>query len=104
MNKIKFSLFSIIISLISIVLIIWLNFDLSKTYNLTDGKGRALFGVFESTYLFYKYLIGFIIIVATLTSFIGAIKKDNSISIYISILLVTISILLIFIRLWKFFI
>jgi|WetSurMetagenome_2_1015567.scaffolds.fasta_scaffold401767_1 hypothetical protein len=104
MKKIKFSLFSIIISLISIVLITWLNYDLVQTYNFTDGKGRALFGIFESTYLIYKYMIGVIILVAIGTSVIGAIKRDNSISIYISFLLVTISILLIFLRLWKYFV
>jgi hypothetical protein len=104
MAKIKLSKISILISLLALALIIWLNLDIAQTYNSTDGKGRALFGIIEITYLIHKYLIGAIILIAFGTSIFAVRKKDNSVFVYISFLLVIISSILIFLRLWKIFV
>ena len=104
MVKIRPSKISILISLLTLALIIWLNLDIAQTYNSTDGKGRALFGIFEITYINYKYLIGAIILIAFGTSIFAVIKKDNSVFVYISFFLVIISSVLIFSRLWKIFV
>jgi hypothetical protein len=104
MKKIKLSKLSILLSLLTLVLIIWLNFDIAQTYNSTDGKGRALFGILEFEYINYKILIGAIILIALGSSIFAVIKKDNSVYVYISFFLVILSSILIFLRFWKIFV
>ena len=100
MKKNLYSIVSITISIICIIVIVKINYIIALVYKLADGKAQALFGIVEISY-FYKYyylLLGFMSFsFALLANRKHEMKTLSQIAFGLSI----ISIIIIFVRLWK---
>jgi len=104
-NKIlnnKFSSWSIIFSAISLIGNAFLNYKLYSLYIKASGKTQALFGMIELSHLHYKIYIFIAGLIALIFSLIALQKKETRSR--LSILLSTISLLLVFVRIWHLFI
>jgi hypothetical protein len=100
-SKITFSLIVLTLGVVSLMGEFLVNSKLAHIYHTTDGKGRLLFGIFEYQYLPYKYGIGAIILVAIVLNLISYRKKENpKLTIFCSLIIVVTSVLL-FLRIWK---
>ena len=97
-------LISIFISVSCFVGIIFQNYRLAEMYNKSRGKNRALFGITELIQLDIKLYIGIGLLASLLLGIIAIRKKENRMLSILSIMLSFIFIILLFIRLWKYFI
>jgi hypothetical protein len=93
-------LFSFVLSCSVIILTIWINLAIAKDYKHADGKTRALFGIIEMTYGFQYWLAlpGVIALVLCLFT------RDRSPFRLLCITLSIISIIFIFLRIWRIFV
>ena len=101
MKNYKFSLISLIISIGSTLYLIILNYNLAQRFLSVDGKTQALFGIIELSWLNYKlYIVPFLIL--SLLLWVLSIRKKElrALSVTATILIV-ISIILVFIRIWR---
>ncbi|MGE5107920.1 MAG: hypothetical protein ACM3H8_10270 [Sphingobacteriales bacterium] len=100
MEKYKFSISSIIISVGCVVYLLILNYNLAQHYLSADGKTQALFGIIELTWLSYKiYVVPFLML--SLVFWILSIRKKEAKSLSIlAAILSTLSVVLLFIRFW----
>ena len=101
MKKNKFSELSIILSIICIISVIIVNFKIANQYFLSDGKTKALFGLIELTTFYYKYYFVILGILSLILGLLGIKKKELKLTYLIALSLSTLSIILVFIRLWK---
>ncbi len=100
MKRLKFSLISLCLSIFSVCITVKVNHDIAAYYINTDGKGKALFGVFE--HLFdYKYfhllLGGFAIVLIWL----GNKHNESKGILLLALTLALLSIGIIFVSFWK---
>jgi len=98
----KFSFWSIIFGTLSIIGNAILNYKLYSLYIKASGKTQALFGIIELSHLHYKIYIFIAGLIALIFSLIALKRKETRSSLLI--LLSTISLLLVFIRIWHLFI
>ncbi len=99
----KFSILSILLSLLTLLLSIRVNLLILNDYLNADGKTQALFAFLELNYL-YKY---YFILVAMLSAFFLfiAYKKDELKNLKtIALLLLVLGMISIFLEIWKWFI
>ena len=89
------------LSIISICGIIFHNYKLAKIYLKVGGKTRALFGITELVHLEMKIYMGLVSLISLTVGIIAFQKQENKLLSTLSIYLSGISIILIFIRLWK---
>ena len=101
MKKNKFSELSIILSIICIIAVIIVNFKIANQYFLSDGKTKALFGLIELTTFYYKYYFVILGILSLILGLLGIKKKELKLTYLIALSLSVLSIILVFIRLWK---
>lgn len=100
--KNKYSVTSIILSITSIIIIIYINYDLAIKYINADLKTRYLFEVKELGTLFEKVIPLLITFTALILIRIAILKKEDKLKSFIAILLALISTVLIFVRFWFF--
>lgn len=102
--KIKLAVVSIILSVAGIISTLFINYNIAQTYAASDGKTKALFGIVEQTRFGYQFYLGFFGILAIYTG-ISAIKsKEPKPSVVLAFALAIISIVLVFVRIWRIFI
>ncbi len=101
MKNAKYSIISIILSLLSIASIIKINHDIALRYISSDGKTKLLFGIIEALVFYYKYYF-ILISLAALGFTITAFYKREDITIKrISLIIGLLSLILIFVPLWR---
>jgi hypothetical protein len=97
----RMSSISIVLSIICIVLILLINYIIALRFNSADGKTQALFGIIELTNYSYKYyfvLLSFISLVFA----IAAKRRKEPVKLNrIAFILGIISLVLIFLRIWR---
>lgn len=101
MKKYRFSVLSIILSIVCIITVIVVNRKIVGQYLLSDGKTRALFGITEILEFSYQY---YLIIPNLISLFLGLIairKKEKKLTIQIALSISILSIILIFSRIWR---
>jgi len=97
-------LISIFISIACIASIIFENYRLAEMYNKSTGKTRALFGITEFLRLDIKLYIGVGLLMSFILGILAIRRNENRKLSILSIVLSVISIILLFIRLWAYFI
>lgn len=100
--KAKYATFSIIASLISIIGLIRINYQLAADYRVASGKNQALFGLTEIMRIEQKlYFVPAAII--SLLFCLAAIKKNESKKLLITAAIFSAAaIFLFFLRIWKY--
>ena len=101
MKNNKFSAFSILISVICMIIIIWINFKIADKYLESEGKTKALFGIIEFTNFYYKYYFASLSLLALIFSIISSKKNENKLTIKIAYVLCLLSFISIFVEFWK---
>jgi len=93
-------LFSFTLSCISLITTTWINISIAKHYLHADGKTRALFGMNELLSYGYQYLVAILGIAALVLSLTSRPRSPFRL---ICIALSILSIILVFVRLWRLF-
>ena len=101
MKKNKFSVLSIILSITCVIAIIIVNLKIANLYLLSDGKTKDLFGLKELTTFFYQYYFVILGIISLIFGLIGIKKKELKALYIIALSLSVMSIIFVFIRLWR---
>lgn len=102
--KIKYLPLSILLSLLSIAVILFINYQITKEYLRVNGKTRALFGIKEILQFGYQYCVAVAGIVALGFAILSPTKEFSSTKKWMTILLSILSIALVFLRIWRLFI
>jgi hypothetical protein len=103
-SKIKYLHISLLLSLMSIAVTIFINYHIAKEYIRVDGKTQALFGIKELLQFGYQYWVAVAGFVALIFAIIGSVKSSSSGYKWTAILLSPVSIALVFVRIWRLFI
>jgi hypothetical protein len=96
--------YSIALSMLSIVITIFINIEIANEYSRSHGKTRALFGMNEMLQFGYQYyvaLLGATSLILSLLSLRSNVKKEQK---YAAIALSLFSLTVVFIRIWRLFI
>ncbi len=101
MKKNKFSILSIILSITCVIAVIIVNLKIANQYLLSDEKTKALFGLKELTTFFYQYYFVILGIISLIFGLIGTKKKELKSLYIIALSLSVLSIIFVFIRLWR---
>jgi len=101
MKKNKFSVLSIILSITCIIAVIIVNLKIANQYLLSDGKTKALFGLIELTTFYYQYYFVILGILSLILGLLGIKKKELKLIYLIALSLSVLSIIFVFIRLWR---
>ena len=97
----KYSLSSILLSLIVICAAVWVNSSIAQDYLQSDGKTRALFGLIELFYTFkYYFLIGSMISGILL---VLAYREKEKLQIS-AVIFLSVSVLSVVLKVWKWFV
>jgi cytochrome bd-type quinol oxidase subunit 2 len=104
MKKSNYINASILVSLISILVTAFINYQIAKEYLRVSGKTRALFGikeVFQFPYQYYVIVFGFTSLILAILS-----RKDKGqkIKYFTAFVLSLFAISIIFLRIWRLFI
>ncbi len=95
---------SILLSLVSIAITVFINFRIAGTYLRVDGKTRALFGLTELLSFGYQYYVGLLGIISLIFAMAGRKGSSRSGKKFIDVLLSLFAIALVFARVWRLFI
>lgn len=102
--KNKFGLISLFLSLMVVILTIQTNLLIAETYISSNGKNKALFGIIELTNFSYKYFYILICIMSFYFAWLYSKKSKNFFMITICFLFSLLSGILVFLRLWIYFV
>ncbi len=101
MRNYKYSMLSVVLGIVCIIAVVVVNQKIASQYVLLDGKTKALFGLAEILEFSYKY---YFIIPSLISLFFGLMairRKEKRLMIQIAFFLGFLSIILIFVELWK---
>ena len=99
--KNRISIIVVLLCILSLIGDFIINFKLAEIYVSTDGKGRLLFGICENLYLPYKYGVAIILIAAMALNLLTYSRKENKILTRFGSVLIIVSIILLFLRIWR---
>lgn len=99
----KYSLTSLLLSLLVIALAIWVNVSIVQDYQEADGKTRALFGLKELFYSFKYYFLAGSLISGVLLLMAFWEKENSKMRIPASLFLL-LSVLSVVLRIWTWFV
>lgn len=102
--KSKYLYYSLLLSVLSILTTLWLNYQIAKEYLSVSGKTRALFGINEILQFGYQYWVVLAGLVALILGIMSTVKSTSTAFKWAAILLSLLSIALVFIRIWRAFI
>jgi glucan phosphoethanolaminetransferase (alkaline phosphatase superfamily) len=100
---VKFSILSIILSLLTLFFSVKVNLSILNDYLNTDGKTQALYAFLELKYLYKYYFILFSLLSAFFLFFAHRKNELRNLKI-IALLLLLLGITSIFLEIWKWFI
>jgi hypothetical protein len=98
----SFSKGSILSSCLYMAIAIKINHDMALQYVRSDGKTKALYGLTELLTYSYQYDYLILIILSIIFTSIAIKKKENRLTASLSVILVLLSLVLAFIRSWRF--
>lgn len=101
MIKNKFSVLSIILSIACVIAVIIVNLKIANQYLLSDGKTKAMFGLIEITAFLYQYYFVALGIISLIFGLIAIKKKELKLLYQTALFLSILSIISVFIKLWK---
>jgi len=96
-----YSLISIFISGLCIAIILKINTDIAHTYLQSDGKTKALFGITETLVFYYQYYFIGLSLIALVLAIIGTKRKENRLMNRLSYIIGLLSLIMIFLRVWR---
>jgi apolipoprotein N-acyltransferase len=99
--KNRFSILSVVVSIICIVAIVIVNFKIAERYLVSDGKTQALFGIVLTLSFSYKYLLILLSFLAMYFAYLGKRKQELKQAVWLAFLLGIVSIILIFSPVWS---
>jgi hypothetical protein len=97
----KFYEISIALSFASMVVTIIINIQIAKQYLKSDGKTRGLFGINELLQFGYQYYLVLLGVASFVFALLGIGKSLQKRKILIAALLSLISIVTVFLRIWR---
>lgn len=95
------SILSILVGAFGLFLLVRNNYNLSVLYLSAKGKTRGMFGIVETLNYYFKYYILVIIAVALLFAFFALRKKEEARMVYMAIGLCVLTVILVFVPLWR---
>lgn len=101
MTKKLYSMISIFLSILCILIISWINAKISNQYLSSDGKTQALFGIVETLSFSYKYCFLGLSISSIITAILGKRKNEGKQIYWIFMTLSLISMIIIFTPIWR---
>lgn len=104
MKRSILSTISIVSSAICIVVVFKIYHDILIQYLASDGKTKALFGIIEIAQFSYKYYFLSLSLLSILFAILAILKKEKRSLIILAFILSTLSIISIFVDLWRFMI
>jgi hypothetical protein len=96
-----FSVLSIFLSCCLAAAVVRINNEIAAFYLATVGKGRALFGLAETLRFGYQYYLSVLTILSIVFSFIALKKNESKTITFVSFVLIIITIILLFSRIWR---
>jgi hypothetical protein len=96
-----YSVISLIISGLCIAIIIKINTDIAQRYLQSDGKTKGLFGITEILVFYYQYYFVGLSLIALILSIIGTKRKENRLANRLSYIIGLLSLIIIFVRVWR---
>lgn len=103
-KKEKLLLFSVLLSLLSIIITTLINIAIAKTYLRVDGKTRALFGITELLQFGYQYYVALPGIVSLILALVCLKSNSHYGKKYTAIILSMFALIIVFARIWRLFI
>jgi hypothetical protein len=95
---------SILLSILSISLSVFINIQIAREYVRVDGKTRALFGLVEVLQFGYQYYLCIAGVIALVVAILAIKGGGQRKKILFAILLSLFAIVVVFVRLWKLFV
>ena len=95
---------SIVISIISILTTMYINYKIADTYLRTRGKTRALYGLMEMLSFGYQYYVVLLGILSLMFAALTINKGEKKNKIIAALLLSLFAISIVFARIWRVFI
>ena len=95
---------SIALSLVSIVITIFINIEIARTYSRADGKTRALFGINELLQFGYQYYVALLGTTSLILSLLSLRSNARNKQKYAVITFSIFALIIVFIRIWRLFI
>lgn len=99
----KFSIASGLFSLIVLICVLIINYNILDNYNNSDGKTKAFYDAIVFSKLSFKYYLLIPSIVSLILIRVGFRNNEKILSLRLSIILLIISIVSIFFSFWKLF-
>jgi uncharacterized membrane protein YdcZ (DUF606 family) len=96
-----YSLISVILSGLCIAIIIKINTDIAHRYLQSDGKTKALFGITETLVFYYQYYFIGLSLIALILAIIGTKRKENRLVNRLAYIIGLLSLIIIFLRVWR---
>ena len=95
---------SILLSIISIAITLFINNQIAKAYLKSQGKTKALFGLKELLQFGYQYyvaILGTIALILAIPGIKGNNRKSKKLA---AVLLSLLAIIVVFVRIWRLFV
>ena len=103
-KKRKYLETSISLSIVSIVITLFINYQIADEYLKSDGKTRALFGIKELYRFDYQYYVAILGIISLILAVLSIKNNDQRLKKIISVLLSILAITITFVRIWRLFV
>jgi hypothetical protein len=96
-----YSLISVILNGLCIVIIIKINNDIAQRYLLSDSKTKALFGIIETLAFYHQYYFAGLSLIAMILAIIGTKRKENKLVNGLAYIIGFLSCIIIYARVWR---
>lgn len=103
MKRAPYSSIALLLSVVCIIAIVQISYEMAVCYLTTDGKGRAVYGLIEISFA-YKYYYLLLSIAAGIFAAIAMRKKENKILVVAAFVGSLLSAWVNFIDIWRWFI
>ena len=97
----KYSISSIGLSIICLIMTIQINHNIAQRYLSSDGKTQALFGIIETFNFYYQYYFVVLSSISLIFAILGTRKKENRLPNRLAYIIGFLSLIFIFTRIWR---
>lgn len=97
----KYSIISLIISGLCILITIYINFNISQRYLQSDRKTQLLFVIIEKLVFYYQYYFAGLSLAALIFAILSTKRKENRLINLIAYIVGLFSLIIIFLRVWR---
>jgi hypothetical protein len=100
-TTIRFSMISLVLSISTLLAIIWINWNIAEYYNSLGRKEQAWFGLTEALNYSYKYFFLAPALIALILALVGRKRKEVAGASVTAIVLSLITVISVLVKLWK---